>query len=221
MAPVAERHILAATLAFVFIYAVFPVQARMWTNAEGKTLEAELVRVKDGRVFLKLAKNRQIHPFEITKLSEADQAFIEEYKQGLAEKLKAEARKERKAKWHEDFESAKAEAEELDLPILFLYTAPEWCGYCVKLEDRVFKSRDFKEFANKNLVLLVADFSQKNDKEEWLEENTQISSKYKAGGYPTMFFITNDAGKLGVLGGFESEWSIEIYIEKIKEIIGK
>jgi thioredoxin-related protein len=205
----------------LLFFGVLGVQARIWTNAQGKTLDAELVRVKDGQAFLKLTKNRQIHSFDISALAKDDQDFIEKYQQEQAEKLKAQALQERKARWHEEFADAKAESEEFGLPILLLYTAPSWCGYCVKLEDRVFDTSEFKKFANGNLVLLMADFSNSGSDKKWKKKNTAVSSKFKAGGFPCMFFITKDTEKIGRLGGYEEAWSTSDYLEKMTKIIKK
>jgi protein disulfide-isomerase len=197
------------------------VQARTWTSAEGKTLEAELVRVKDGKAYLKLAKNRQIHPLDIVKLSIDDQSYIKAYEQEQTRQLEVQALQERKVKWHENYADAKAEAERFNLPILLLYTAPEWCGYCVKLEDRVFKTSEFKRFSKGNLVLLIADFSEERDKKEWMKENSILADQFKASGYPCTYFISTDLKKLGKLGGYEDDWSTKIYIEKMGAIIKK
>ncbi len=196
-------------------------QARTWTNTEGKTLEGEVVRVKDDTVFIKITRTRRIHPIEVSLLSAADQEFIKRYKQKLADRLAAQALKERRLVWHDNFKDAKAEAERSGLPILLLYTAPEWCGYCVRLEDRVFDTGDFKRFAAENLVLLVADFSEKDDRKDWEEDNEAVSSKFKAGGFPCMFFITKDTNKLGRIGGYEEDWSTDDYLEKMEAIIRK
>lgn len=196
-------------------------QARIWTNAEGKTLEAELERVKGDKVFLKITKNRQIHPFDIASFSAADQAYIKEYMKAQEEELKKQELKKRKAKWHNEFADAKAEAEKYDLPILLLYTAPEWCGYCVNLETRLLKTTEFKRFSNENLVLLEADFSDPNDKKKWMKENAEVSSKFKVGGYPSMFFITADMRRLGRLGGYNDDLSTEAYLQQMAEIIQK
>lgn len=48
---------------------------RAWTDAQGRKVEAELVGVKDGSAALKLADGRVL-PFEITKLSPADQEYV-------------------------------------------------------------------------------------------------------------------------------------------------
>jgi protein disulfide-isomerase len=197
------------------------VQARTWTNTEGKTLEADLVRVKAETVFLKLTKNHQIKTLDISKLSQNDQDYIDEYLQEQSRKLKAQELRERTAKWHDNYADAKVEAEQFNLPILLLYTAPEWCGYCVKLEDRVFKTSDFKKFAKQNLVLLVADFSEERDKKKWMKKNSMLVDKFKASGYPCTYFISAKLEKLGKLGGYEEKWSTEVYIEKIAAIVKK
>ena len=203
------------------VCALFSVQARTWTSTEGKTLEAELVRVKDGKVYLKLTKNRQIHPLDISKLSTDDQDYIDAYLLEQSKKIKVQALQKRRAKWHDNYADAKVEAEQLNLPILLLYTAPEWCGYCVKLEDRVFDTSDFRKFAKGNLVLLIADFSKKSDKEKWMKRNSILVEKFKVGGYPCTYFITADLKKLGRLGGYEEDWSTEVYIEKMEAIVKK
>lgn len=208
-------------IVFLVACTVTSAQARTWTNAEGKTLEADLVRVKDGKAYLKLAKNRQIHPFDIVKLSADDRSYITAYQQEESKKLNAQVLLERKAKWHDNYADAKAEAEQFNLPILLLYTAPEWCGYCVKLEDRVFKTSKFRKFSNGNLVLLIADYSKKNDQKKWVKENAVLSNKFKASGYPCTYFISADLKQLGKLGGFEGDWSTEVYIEKMAAIIKK
>jgi hypothetical protein len=48
---------------------------RSWTNSEGRKVEAELVGVKDDKAELKLADGRVV-PFDITKLSAADQEYV-------------------------------------------------------------------------------------------------------------------------------------------------
>ncbi len=48
---------------------------RTWTDAQGRKVEAELVGVKDGSAALKLVDGRVV-PFEINKLSAADQDYV-------------------------------------------------------------------------------------------------------------------------------------------------
>ncbi|MCF7847231.1 MAG: thioredoxin family protein [Kiritimatiellales bacterium] len=207
------REISIAALLFCFAVGV---QARVWTNAEGKTVEAELQRVKDDIVFLKIARTRKIHPFEIDKLSEADQEYIAQHLRNMEERLKAQRLKERSSRWLTDYEKVQAEAKEYDLPILLLYTAPAWCGYCVILEDNILNKSEFRDYAKGNLVLFMADFSKKSDGEHWAKKYPELKKGFPCSGYPCAFLISPDGKNLGRIGGCDKEWTPEVYIEKLE-----
>ena len=192
------------------------VQARVWTNDGGKTLEAELVRVKNGKVFLKLAKNRQIHPLPISSLSEADQEFIKQHEKELVAQAKAEELAKRKAKWLTDYDDAKAESAKFDLPILLLYTAPDWCHYCVVFEENILEEDEFEDYARSNLVLLLADFSKPGDADDWAEDYPQLAKDFPVGGLPGTYLISTSGEKLGKIGGCDSKWSPGDYIGKLE-----
>ncbi len=52
------------------------VQARVWTSATGKKVDAEYVGFEDGQVALKFAKTNQVRRIPLSALSAADQAFV-------------------------------------------------------------------------------------------------------------------------------------------------
>ena len=52
--------------------------AGVWTNAEGKEIEATLVKVADGKAHLKM-KSGKIFPYAIEKLSKESQAKVKEW----------------------------------------------------------------------------------------------------------------------------------------------
>jgi thiol-disulfide isomerase/thioredoxin len=191
-------------------------QARVWTNTEGQTLEAELVKVERGQVYLKLAKDRKVRPLKIETLSEADRKFIKQYEQDQVAQRKANELAKRKAKWLTDYDDVKAEAEKLDLPILLLFTAPEWCGYCIMLEQNVLDKEEFKEYAKANLVLYLADFSNSSDAEDWREEYPKLAKEFPFDGYPCAYLISPSGKQLGRIGGCDSEWSPRDYIDMLE-----
>ncbi len=76
---------LSLGLAALWLAAASPLSARPWTNAEGKTIEAELVELKGeagSEVAVLRMANGQTYDVSLTTLSEADQAFARE--QGAA-----------------------------------------------------------------------------------------------------------------------------------------
>lgn len=52
--------------------------AREWTNAEGKTISADIVSLSGGEITLKMDNGRE-YTFPLATLSEADQAFAQEW----------------------------------------------------------------------------------------------------------------------------------------------
>jgi len=194
-------------------------QARTWTNTDGQTLDAEFVKVSDDQVYLKLARDGKVHPLKMDTLSAADQEYVMQREQEREAAQKVEKLAKRKARWLDDYDNVKEEAEKFDLPILMLYTAPEWCGPCRMLESNVLDSSEFREFAGKKLVLWIVDCSDANDKEDWLEENKAIAEKCRLEYFPMMYFLSKDMEKLGMIGGYESEWGPDKYIAEMEKIV--
>ncbi len=133
-------------------------------------------------------------------------------------KEKVEVPADRVATWTADVQKAKAEATKYDLPILLLYTAPSWCGYCKKLDDQLLTQDEFKTYANKNLVLLIADYSDRAEGDKWGEKNKAIIEACSIGGFPHMYLLTPDAKNLGSVQYYEPEWSIKDYLNKMEEL---
>lgn len=186
---------------FTIVGLAFSSSARTWTSSDGKTVEADLVRVHDGKAYLRPDGRTKLYPFEISKLSETDQSFIEAYNKEIEQRLEEQRLEARSVRWHTDFDDAVAEAEETGFPILFLYTAPSWCGWCVKLEANVLDQPEFKQYAKRNLVFYIADFSDSHDGDRWKKKNSDLLKKYPMKGFPTSYIIAPDGRKLGKIGG--------------------
>jgi len=140
-------------------------EMRKWTNTTGTVIEAEFVKAESGSVTLRL-KNGKTSTFSETKLSPADQEFIKTASAAPATaSVEASPAKtgnvpaNRKAKWLNKMDRAKKEAAETGLPILLLFTGTDWCPYCMHLESEILSQREFKEFANQNLVLLKVELA--------------------------------------------------------------
>lgn len=61
--------------------------------------------------------------------------------------------------WTDNLEAAKAQAKKENKKILLDFTGSDWCGWCKKLDAEVFSKAEFKEYADKHLVLVEVDFS--------------------------------------------------------------
>lgn len=185
---------------------------RTWTNTEGVKIEAELVKAENGNVTIRL-RNGNLSTFSQTKLSEADLAFI---KAGQAapetSTEKPAVDPGRKARWLTKMDRAKEEAKETGLPILVLFTGTSWCPYCIKLEKEVFAEREFKEFANQNLVLLMLDFPAGGSGSRKDEE---LQKEFGVRGFPT-YFLVNAAGENLARGGYHKGINPKEFAEWVK-----
>jgi thioredoxin-related protein len=103
--------------------------------------------------------------------------------------------------WTEKYDEAVAASKKSGLPILADFTGSDWCGWCIKLHKEVFDTKEFKEWAAKNVVLLELDFPQKKAQDEALKaKNKELSEKYKIEGFPTIVILDAEGKKLGELG---------------------
>lgn len=81
------------------------------------------------------------------------------------------------------------------------FTGSDWCGYCHQLEGDVFSKGEFKEWADKNVVLLKLDYPRAKVQPGWEQkQNKALSDKYGIQGFPTILFIKPDGTVLGRSG---------------------
>lgn len=125
------------------------------------------------------------------------------------------------ASWMTDWEAAKAESASTGKPILILLTGSDWCTWCIKLEKAVFETKTFADFADENLVLMMADFPRKTKlPEEVAKQNEALKKQYLADGYPTVWLLDAKGEKLsadlGEIGHDPDAW-----VAKLKELIAE
>ena len=124
-----------------------------------------------------------------------------------------------KGGWLDNFEQAKKDAAADGKPIFALFTGSDWCPWCVKLNDEILKKPAFKKFADKNLVLFIADFpSQKKLKKAVERQNKELASKYHVKGYPTVLLLKADGTVIGKTG--YQRGGPEEYVKMLKDKLG-
>jgi len=119
----------------------------------------------------------------------------------------------RKARWLTKMDKAKEESKATGLPILVLFTGSTWCSYCIKLEKEVFAEKEFKEFANQNLVLMMLDFPAGGGGSRKDEE---LQKEFGVKGFPTYFLVNAAGDKLGK-GGYNNGISPKSFAEWVKK----
>jgi thioredoxin-related protein len=101
--------------------------------------------------------------------------------------------------WLTNFEKAKTEAKANHKLILLNFSGSDWCGPCIKLTREVFESDAFDKYAEKNLVLLNADFPRlkKNQlSKELTKHNEALADQYNKDGTFPLTLLLDENGKV-------------------------
>mgnify|MGYP000926457401 CR=1 FL=1 len=107
--------------------------------------------------------------------------------------------------WMTDFEAAKQKAAAENKDLLVDFTGSDWCGWCIKLVDEVFKHDVFKQGAADNFVLVELDFPQDKSKldEATQKQNEMLQKKYSIQGFPTILLL-DDQGRPYAQTGYQA-----------------
>ncbi len=120
--------------------------------------------------------------------------------------------------WHTDMNKAISISKKENKPMLLFFTGSDWCGWCIRLQNEVFKKEEFTTWAKDNVVLVELDFPRsKAQSEEIKQQNNQLQQTFAVQGYPTVFFVTaektennkynlNSLGKSGYMQGGPETW---------------
>jgi protein disulfide-isomerase len=121
--------------------------------------------------------------------------------------------------WITDFEKAKTLANAEGKHILIDFSGSDWCGWCIRLDNEVFSKKAFKEYAEDNLVLMLADFprDKSNQSAALQKQNNTLLEKFGVRGFPTVF-ILNPEGTVIAKTGYQ-DGGAEAYVEYIKKTI--
>ena len=101
--------------------------------------------------------------------------------------------------WLTDFDQASAEATKSNKMILLNFSGSDWCGPCIRMEKEIFESAVFDDYAQKNLVLLRADFPRmkKNQlSEAQVKKNEALANKYDSQGKFPYTILMNAKGEV-------------------------
>lgn len=97
--------------------------------------------------------------------------------------------------WLTDLPKAQEQAKKDNKLVLLDFTGSDWCSWCIKFKKEVLETDEFKQYADKNLVLVEVDFPNKKvQSNELKQSNNALKEKYNVSGYPT-YVVLNSAGK--------------------------
>ena len=92
--------------------------------------------------------------------------------------------------WETNLEVALQKASKENKAVLVNFTGSDWCQWCFKLNDEVFKQKEFEDYAEENLVLVKVDFPKKIEQSmETKMYNQQLAQKFGVQGFPTIILF--------------------------------
>ena len=130
--------------------------------------------------------------------------------------------------WETDLNKAIALSYESKKPIMLFFTGSDWCGWCIRLQNEVFRTETFSKWAKENVIFVELDYPRKKEQAEAIkEQNRQLQQMFAVQGYPTCHFVmptpTEDGrinlaslGQNGYMAGGPDVW-----IAKVSEFLPK
>lgn len=119
--------------------------------------------------------------------------------------------------WMTDVKKAVETSVKTKKPIMLFYTGSDWCGWCIRLQNEVFKTKEFTDWAKKNTVPVELDFPRRTRlPAELQKQNNEMAQMFNVTGFPTVWFVRpvkngNDytleqLGRTGYVAGGPSAW---------------
>ncbi|RTZ03486.1 thioredoxin family protein [Flavobacterium sp. RSP49] len=106
--------------------------------------------------------------------------------------------------WESDFNDAKTQAIKENKNILLVFSGSDWCAPCIKLENTIWKSEDFKNEAEQKWVIYKADFPKKKANllaANLTASNKKLAERYnKSGNFPLVLLLDKTGTVLGITG---------------------
>jgi len=104
--------------------------------------------------------------------------------------------------WSHDFAAAKKQAADEKKDLLMDFTGSDWCSWCIKLNDEVFKHDEFKTGVKDKFVLVELDYPRDKSKlsEETQKQNEELQGKYSIQGFPTILLCDAEGKRFGTTG---------------------
>lgn len=106
-------------------------------------------------------------------------------------------------KWYTDVREAITVSNKEQKPLLMFFTGSDWCGWCIRLQNEVLKTPEFKKWATDNVILVELDYPRRTPQTPELKnQNNELQQAFGIQGFPTVFFTSAESkdGKVNFKG---------------------
>jgi protein disulfide-isomerase len=119
--------------------------------------------------------------------------------------------------WENDLNKAVEMSRQEQKPLFLFFTGSDWCGWCIRLQNEVFRTPEFTAWAKEKVILVELDFPRKTPQSDAIKtQNNQMQQMFQVQGYPTVWLVkptitdgkTNfeQLGKTGYVAGGPAAW---------------
>lgn len=108
--------------------------------------------------------------------------------------------------WETNINKAIERSTKEHKPMFLFFTGSDWCGWCIRLQNEVFKTPEFTTWAKQNVVLVDLDFPRRTPQPDELKaQNNSLQQTFQIQGFPSIRVVNSDIkeGKINfeLLGG--------------------
>jgi len=119
--------------------------------------------------------------------------------------------------WHTDIKKAIEISNKEQKPMFLFFTGSDWCGWCIRLQNEVFRTPEFTKWAKEKVVLVELDYPRKMpQRDEIKSQNAMMQQVFQVQGYPTVWMVKpnivdgkqnfEQLGKTGYVAGGPVTW---------------
>ncbi|GGB85438.1 hypothetical protein GCM10007424_26860 [Flavobacterium suaedae] len=126
--------------------------------------------------------------------------------------------------WGTDFDAAQKTAKQEHKLILLNFSGSDWCAPCILTKREYFESDAFKKMAEKNLVLVNADFPRRKKNQlpaEQVKKNEALAEKYNEKGFFPLTILMDANGKVIKEWQGKPTASVEEWVKEVEGICAK
>jgi len=102
-------------------------------------------------------------------------------------------------KWLTDLDQGLAQANKENKHVLLFFTGSDWCPPCKRIKAEIYSSQVFIKYAEKELVLVMADFPRRPENqlsEAQKKKNYALAERFGARSFPTSVILDKKGKEL-------------------------
>jgi protein disulfide-isomerase len=105
-------------------------------------------------------------------------------------------------KWLTNYEEAVQQSKAASKPLVLFFTGKDWCGWCNKLDEEAFETKEFAEAAGNKFIFVMLDFPLYSAQDPKIKaQNKELQQKFDVRSFPTVIVVDPKQNQqIGVTG---------------------